>query len=98
MKEPYIEGVATRDGREPCVDDPEGRGEASVAVRAGRAIEPRNHGNRGADVVSMTEDNIVGSVTCELLADPAWDRGATTSGHTSPACVVSRWLTVARRC
>jgi len=36
MKEPYIEGVATRDGREPCVDDPEGRGEASVAVRAGQ--------------------------------------------------------------
>src|SRR6266545_2461937 len=42
MRESYTEGVATHGGREPCVDDPQGRGEASVAVRAGRAIEPRN--------------------------------------------------------
>src|SRR6266545_83611 len=42
MRESYTEGVATHGGREPCVDDPQGRGEASVAVRAGWAIEPRN--------------------------------------------------------
>lgn len=42
MEELYVEGVATHGGPEPCVDDPRGRGEALVGVRAGRAIEPRN--------------------------------------------------------
>jgi hypothetical protein len=42
MKAPDIEGVAIHGGPEPCVDDPRGRGEALVGVRAGRAIEPRN--------------------------------------------------------
>src|SRR6266568_585490 len=42
MKELYTEGVATHGGREPCVGAREGAGEASAAVRAGRAIEPRN--------------------------------------------------------
>lgn len=51
MQEPYTEGVATHGGREPCVGVREGAGEASVAARAGQAIEPRNHGIRGADVV-----------------------------------------------
>jgi hypothetical protein len=51
MEELYIEGVATHDDREPCVGAREGAGEASVAARAGQAIEPRNHGVRGADVV-----------------------------------------------
>ena len=43
MEELYVEGLATRDGPQPCVDDPRGRGEALAWVRAGRAIEPRNH-------------------------------------------------------
>ena len=51
MEELYIEGLATHDDREPCVGAREGAGEASVAARAGRAIEPRNHRVRGADVV-----------------------------------------------
>ena len=51
MEELYIEGVATHDDREPCVGAREGAGEASVAARAGQAIEPRNHRVRGADVV-----------------------------------------------
>jgi hypothetical protein len=51
MEELYIEGVATHDDPEPCVGVREGVGEASVGARAGRAIEPRNHGVRGADVV-----------------------------------------------
>src|SRR5258708_5233806 len=42
MKEFYVEGLATRDDPEPCVDDPRGHGEASAGARAGRAIEPRN--------------------------------------------------------
>jgi hypothetical protein len=51
MEELYIEGVATHDDPEPCVGVREGVGEASVGARAGRAIEPRNHRVRGADVV-----------------------------------------------
>ncbi len=51
MKEPYIEGVATRDGPESCVGFREGVGEALTRVRIGWDIEPRNHIDRGADAV-----------------------------------------------
>ena len=43
MEELYAEGLATHGGPGSCVDDPRGRGEALTGVRAGRAIEPRNH-------------------------------------------------------
>ena len=42
MEELYVEGLATHDGPESCVDVPRGRGEALTGARAGRAIEPRN--------------------------------------------------------
>src|SRR5204862_8061895 len=42
MDELYVEGVATHDDPEPCVDVPPGRGEALVGACAGRAMEPRN--------------------------------------------------------
>ena len=74
MRESYTEGVATHGGREPCAGAREGAGEASVAVGAGPAIEPRNHGDRGADVVSITEGHIAGSAIRELAADPAWSK------------------------
>src|SRR5882672_12579166 len=51
MRELYIEGLASHGGPESCVDVPRGRGEALTGVRAGRAIEPRNHRVRGADAV-----------------------------------------------
>ena len=51
MRESNIEGVASHDGPEPCVVVREGGGEASVGVRAGRAIEPRNLLVWGADAV-----------------------------------------------
>ncbi len=51
MEELYIEGLANHDDREPCTGAREGAGEASVAARAGQAIEPRNHRVRGADAV-----------------------------------------------
>jgi hypothetical protein len=38
MEELYIEGLANHDDRKPCVDDPQGRGEASVAARAGQVL------------------------------------------------------------
>ena len=52
MREPYIEGVAIHGGPESCVGVREGAGEALTGVRAGWAIEPRNHHFRGADAVS----------------------------------------------
>src|SRR6266545_3910233 len=58
----YTEGLAPHGGPGPCVDVPRGRGEAWVGVRAGLVIEPRNHGDRGADVVKAAEGNTVGGV------------------------------------
>jgi hypothetical protein len=42
MEELYVEGLATHDDPESCVDDLRGRGEALTGARAGRVIEPRN--------------------------------------------------------
>ena len=71
MEELCAEGVATHGGPESCVDDPRGRGEALAGARAGRAIEPRNHNDRGADAVQEVEGNIAGGVMREPLAGPA---------------------------
>ena len=51
MEELYTEGVATHGDPESCVVVRKGGGEALTGVRAGRAIEPRNHGVRDADAV-----------------------------------------------
>jgi RNA-directed DNA polymerase len=53
MRELYIEGLAIHGGPESCVGVRKGGGEALTGVRAGRAIEPRNNGVRGAEVVEM---------------------------------------------
>jgi hypothetical protein len=53
MRELYIEGLATHDDPESCVGVCEGVGEALTGARAGRAIEPRNQGVRGADAVKQ---------------------------------------------
>jgi len=71
MEELCIEGLANHDDPEPCAGARKGAGEASAGARAGRAIEPRNHRIRGADVVYG-----IGRQHCqqryrELLAGPA---------------------------
>ena len=71
MRTPDIEGVATRDGPESCAGTREGAGEALTGVRAGRAIEPRNLNDRGADAVQEVEGNIAGGARREPLAGPA---------------------------
>jgi hypothetical protein len=71
LKEFYTEGVASHGGPESCVDVPRGRGEALTGARAGRAIEPRNHGDRGADAVKAAEGNTVGGVMRESSRGPA---------------------------
>jgi hypothetical protein len=67
----YIEGLAIHGGPESCVGVPRGRSEALTGVRIGRAIEPRNQRDRGADVVQETEGNTVDGVMRESLAGPA---------------------------
>jgi hypothetical protein len=71
MEELYVEGLANHDGREPCAGAREGAGEASVAVRAGQAIEPRNHRVRGADAVYEAGRQHRQRRYRELLAGPA---------------------------
>lgn len=51
MEELCTERLATHGDPESCVVAREGVGEALTGARAGRAIEPRNHGVRGADAV-----------------------------------------------
>ena len=77
----YVEGPATHDGPESCVDDPRGRGEALTGVRVGRAMEPRNHLVRGADVVAKTEGTIAGGVIASRQGTP---RGRRTRACTEP--------------
>lgn len=57
MKELYEKGVATHFGPEPCVGPRKVVGEASVGVRAGRGIQPRNSLIQGADAVVKVEGN-----------------------------------------
>jgi hypothetical protein len=71
MREPCTEGVAIHGDREPCVGVCEGAGEASVAARAGQAIEPRNHRVRGADVVYGNGRQHRQQRYREVLVDPA---------------------------
>src|SRR5260370_40433868 len=71
MEELCIEGLANHDDREPCVGSREGAGEASVAARAGQAIEPRNHRVRGADAVYGSGRQHCQWRYRELLAGPA---------------------------
>ncbi len=81
MKESYIEGVANHDGPALCVGDPQGRSEALAGVRAGQAIEPRNHLIRGAHVVDWTEGNIASGAIRESLTNPAWSKNQGMYGN-----------------
>ena len=71
MRTLYVEGVATHDGPESCVGARKGGGEALTGVRAGPAIEPRNHGVRGADAVKRSGRPHRGRRYREPPADPA---------------------------
>jgi hypothetical protein len=80
MEELYAEGLATHGDPESCVDDPRGRGEALTGARAGRAIEPRNLNDRGADAVQEAEGNIAGGARREPPGDPARSENQGMSG------------------
>jgi hypothetical protein len=71
MRTPNIEGLATHGGPESCAVVREGGGEALTGVRAGRAIEPRNKGDRGADAVTTSGRPHHRQRYRELPVDPA---------------------------
>ena len=71
MKELYVEGLATHDDPESCVVVRKDGGEALTGVRAGRAIEPRNQGDRGAQAVNYVEGNVGCGAIREPQSDPA---------------------------
>src|SRR5579864_3661221 len=83
MEELCAEGLATHGGPESCVDDPRGRGEALAGARAGRAMEPRNLNDRGADAVRKAEGNIAGGALASCWRTP---RGRRTMACTEPPC------------
>src|SRR5664280_345443 len=101
METLYIEGVATHDGPESCVDDPQGRGEALTGGRVGRAISRRIRDLRGADPVEAAEGTnlILGLRPTSVapsgqLHPPDWRRDLirrTHHRHRSPACTNTLW-------
>jgi RNA-directed DNA polymerase len=83
MKTPDIEGVATRDGPESCAGTCEGAGEALTGVRAGRAIEPRNHHFGVPTLSHEAEGHIDSSVSASCWRTP---RGLRTCACTESSC------------
>jgi hypothetical protein len=100
MEELYVEGLATHDGPELCVDDPRGRGEALAGARAGRAIEPRNH-LCGVPTLSKRRKAI--SLAALDASRQGALRGQRTRACTEPSCartgrsrVLPVWLITGR--
>ena len=83
MRTPDIEGVATRDGPESCAGTREGAGEALTGVRAGWAIEPRNHHFGVPTLSHEAEGNIVSRVSASCWRTP---RGLRTCACTESSC------------
>jgi hypothetical protein len=98
MEELYAEGLAPRGGPESCVSVREGVGEALTGVRVGRAIEPRNPGDRGADAVHTAEGNIDGDVRRESSWGPARSKnhgmhGTSMRENREIPCLPAGWMT-----
>jgi hypothetical protein len=71
MEELYIEGVATHDDPDHALALVRVTAKRWTGARAGRAIEPRNHSVRGADVVYEIGRPHRQQRYRELLTDPA---------------------------
>ena len=71
MEESYTEGVAIHGGPELCVGDPQGRSEALVGVRAGRAIEPRNASSFGVPTLLVVRKATPLAASSQAVEGPA---------------------------
>jgi hypothetical protein len=72
MRTLYVEGLANRDGPEPCVGRPRGRRRSvgrGTRRRGDRAAKFRSFGV--PTLLAHAEGNIAGSVIREFAADPA---------------------------
>jgi hypothetical protein len=81
MRTLYVEGLASRDGPEPCVGRPRGRRRSvgrGTRRRGDRAAKLRQSGV--PTLSAYAEGNIVGSVIRELSADPARSRNPCMCG------------------
>src|SRR6266496_1387206 len=83
MRTPDIEGVATRDGPESCAGTREGAGEALTGVRAGWAIEPRNHHFGVPTPSHEAEGHIAGGASASRRGTP---RGLRPCAYTESSC------------
>jgi RNA-directed DNA polymerase len=83
MRTPDIEGVATRDGPESCAGTREGAGEALTGVRAGWAIEPRNHHFGVPTPSHEAEGHIAGGASASRRGTP---RGLRPCACTESSC------------
>ena len=80
MKTSYTEGLANHGGRKPCVEDPQGRGEASVAVRAGQLLSPEMGLVQGADTVMTSGRQYRRRRYRKTPSDPAGSKNLCTHG------------------
>jgi len=83
MQEPDIEGVATHDGPESCATAGNRRDEVLTGVRAGRAMEPRNHPSRVPTSSREAEGNTRRTASARCVATR---RGHRTCARTEPFC------------
>ena len=83
MRELYIEGVAIHGGPESCVGVREDDGEALTGVRAGWAIEPRNHHFGVPTLSHEAEGHITGGASASRRGTP---RGLRTCACTESSC------------
>ena len=70
MKEPYVEGVATHDGRESCVVVRKGGGEALTGVRAGEVLSREIIGFGVPTLLSKAEGHIAGRAAGSIEIAP----------------------------
>ena len=83
MRTPDIEGVAIHDGPESCAGTCEGAGEAFTGVRAGWAIEPRNHHFGVPTPSHEAEGHISGGASASRRGTP---RGLRPCACTESSC------------
>ncbi len=83
MKEPYIEGLATRDGPESCVDVREDGGEALTGVRMGRVSSREIRFTGTPTLLTEAEGNTDGTASARYRLVP---RGRRPFARAEPFC------------
>jgi len=81
MKEPYIEGVATRDDPESCVDDRKGGGEALTGARTGSVLSREINKSGVPTPLTDAEGNTRQGRYRESSTDPARSETRRTCGN-----------------